>query len=613
MSLEWRGAAVVPDGERPSPDEWEPVTVPGRPAQFAGADAVAYETTFRDPREADEEHVVLVLGGTYAHTRVWCNGEQVVDHDAYFAPLRVPLPDAEEYEVVVECRTPDDRFGGLHDTDALPEERCAPGIWWRAELQTRPDPYVESLRATPRLTEDGAAVDVTATVVTDEAIDDRLTFSLRPAGDVRGGGMMDRSRVATGSGHATVQHTIDVRDPSLWEPKDRGSQPQYVVRAKIGDDEHSVRTGLRSIEYDGEDGFHVNGKRVPARGVTLLDPTPDDVERAADANANLVRIRAQAAPPAVLDACDEHGLLVWQDLPLTGPGGFDADRGADLATALEQAYSRHPSLAAVGVHDEPVTPYADGLGSGLLDRLRFRWRAWRAEYDAGPAREVADAVDDVPTFPVIGPPGIDPDAATLYPGWQYGDVDDLAWLCDRYSVGDVVAGFGAASLGADEPTDETGFDRATHDARVDGGATASQAYHARVVRTVADRLRERETHLLSVDCLRDVADAGPGLLTATGAEKAAYEALSSSYEPTQILLADPSPGESDVVVCHDRPTGTTLTVEWDHDGEREQAEHTVSAFARVTVGSLDLAAGETVTLAVAVDGTVVKNEYEIGT
>ncbi|WP_336336963.1 glycoside hydrolase family 2 protein [Haloarcula brevis] len=610
MSLEWRGAAVAPDDEMPSPDAWEPVSVPGRPEQFAGAEAVAYETTFADPRDGSDAHTLLALHGTFAHTRVWCNGELLASHDAYFEPLRVRLPEREQYRVVVECRAPEDRFGGLHATDRLPAERRVPGVWWEASLETRPDPCVSELSVEPHVSADGdAAVEMSATVLTEEPLDDRVTLSLRPEGDVRGGGMMDRARVSTDDERTTVTYTVDVRDPSLWWPHDRGEQSRYVLRAKLGDDEHSATTGLRTVSYD--DGLRVNGEAVPVRGVTLLDPTVEDVARAVEANANLVRVRAQGTPPEVVRACDDRGVLLWQDLPLSGPGSFDAERGRDLAARLDAAYARHPSFAAVGVHDEAVSPYADGLGSGFLDRLRFRWRAWRASYDAAAAESVAAAVDSVPTFPVVGPPGIDPDAATLYPGWQYGDAADLPWLCSQFGVGDVVAGFGAGALGTPDPGDSPGFDSACHDRRVDGGLDASQAYQAGVVRAVAETLRRRSAPLVVVDSLRDVGDAGMGLLAADGTEKTAFGVLADSYEPTQVVLTGTTPGTQDIVVLHDRPERADLTVEWDRNGDREQAEHTVGPFARVTVETLRLSAGDDVTLAATDGRTVVKNEYRI--
>jgi len=610
MSLEWRAAAVEPGDEPPTAETWQSIDVPGRPSEFADAEAVAYRTAFEDPRDGDEQHAVLVLDGVYARARVWLNGERVAEHDAYFEPLRIPLAVDAENELRVECRRPTDRFGGIHDTDRVPAEAAVPGIWWDARLETHPDPYVAELNVAPRVGGDGAAVAVEATVVTDDPLDDRLTLSLRPTGDVRGGGMMNRARVDTDAGRATVTHEIDVRDPSLWWPHDVGGQPRYAVRAKLDGAERTTVTGLRSVEY-GEDGLLINGQRVPARGVNLLDGTPEDVQRAIDANANLVRAHAHVLSPAVYEACDEHGLLVWQDLPLTGPGEFDAERGRGLVERLVRSRRRHPSLAAIGVHDDPIPDYADGLGSGVLDRLRFRWRAWRASYDHEPAERVAEGVDEVPTFPVVGPAGIEPDAATMYPGWRFGEPADADWVCDRYGLGDVVAEFGAGALAEGAPTELTDFDEARHEARVDGGVDDSQAQQAETVGTVAEALRRRGTDVFALYALRDVGDAGMGVLAADGTPKAAFDRLSGAFEPTQVLLADPTPGDSEVVLVHDRPTDGTATVEWDVDGEREQTQIEVDPFDRRTVSTVSLTGGTDVTLAVAIDGAVAQNHYSV--
>jgi len=609
MSLEWSAAAVDPGDGPPQPETWQPTDVPGRPSTFAGADAVAYRTSFDDPRGPEEHHAVLELDGVYAHARVWLDGEQVADHDAYFEPLRIPLPVEADNELVVECRRPEDRFGGIYDTDRVPDAASVPGIWWAASLETYPDPYVAALNVTPQVDGASASVAVEGTVVTDEPIDDRVTLSLRPTGDVRGGGMMSRARVDTEAGRAQIAQQVEVRDPSLWWPHDVGEQPRYAVRAKLDGAERTTVTGLRSVDY-GEDGLTINGQRVPARGVNLLDGAPEDIGRAMDANANLVRAHAHALSPEVYEACDEHGVLVWQDLPLTGPGAFDADRGADLLERLVRSRRRHPSLAAVSVHDEPVPDYAAGLGSGLLDRLRFRWRAWRADYDFGPAERVA-SVADLPVFPVVGPAGIDPDAATMYPGWSFGEPTDTDWLCERYDLGDVVAEFGAGAITDGDAADVADFDRGRHDALVDGGVDESQARQAHVVGTVAETLRRRRSDVLAVYALRDVSEAGMGVLAHDGTPKAAFDRLSGAFEPTQVFLEAPSPGESDIVLVHDRPIAGTATVEWDIGGDREQTEVTVDAHARVTVSTLSLSAGDDVTLAVAIDGEVAQNHYSV--
>jgi hypothetical protein len=592
MTIEWEAAPTEPGEGVPTPAEWVPVDVPGRPAQFAGEDAVAYRAAFEDPRDPAEAHTVLVLAGAFAHTRVWLNGEGLAEHDAYFEPCRVPLPVAEDNELIVECRVPDDRFGGTHATDLLAPEKTVPGIWWEARVETAPDPSVAALAVEPVLDGGETAVDVRATVVTDEPLDDRLTVSLRPAGDARGGGMMNRLHVDTDPGRATVTERIGVRDASLWWPHDHGSQPRYTIRAKLDDAERTATTGLRTVEYDGEGDLTVNGEPVTARGITVLDGRVGDVDDVVAAGANLLRAHAHALSPDVYDACDDRGVLVWQDLPLTGPGAFDPDRGTALAERLVAARRHHPSLAAVGVHDDPVAAYAEGLGSGAIDRLRFRWRAWRAGYDEADAERVADAVTDVPTFPVIGPAGTDPDAATLYPSWEFGEPADVAWLCDRYGLGTVVAEFGAGKAeGAD--------------------VASARTEQARVVGRVAEALRLRGAAIACAHTLRDEATQGMGLLTGDGAEKPAFERLATAYEPVGVFLADPTPGESDVVAINDRAGAETVTLEWDHDGDREQRELTVEGGGRATATTLTLSEGEVVTLGLAVDGAVTTNEYEI--
>ena len=615
MSLsEWTGAAVEPGDGPPTPDVWTPVDVPGPAPAFAGNDVVAYRTEFADPRDPDEHWAVLVLRGVYAHARVWLNGEQVATHDSYGRPLRVSFEPAEQNEVIIECRAPEDRFGGLHDTDLVPDTAAVPGIWWGATLETHPATFVRSLEARPRIAEDGAAIDVTATVETAERVDDRLTLSLRGEGDFQSRGMMDRAAVEAVPGEQTVvEHTVDVHDPALWWPRGFGPQHRYAVRTKLGDTERTVTTGLRSVEY-GDDGFRVNGERIPARGVNLVTADRDDVRRALEANATFVRAHAQVLPQAVYEACDEAGLLVWQDLPLTGPGAFDPERGGEVARDVADAVGRHPSLAAFGVHDDPADPFPDALGSGLFDRLRLRWRAWRTNYDHGPAEAVAEALPaGYPRFPVIGPPGTDPDAATLYPGWDYGEAADVRTVLDRYpDLGRVVAEFGAGALGEIQPDDEAGFDRATHDARAPDDPEGSQRYQAQVLKTVAEELRRRESHALAAFALRDAGDAGMGVLTSDGVAKAGYDALAASFEPVQATLDDLSPGETPVTVLNDTTEPVTAELAWEAGSADGSFAVEVAAGSQAVVGQVSVPTdAEAATLSLSLPDREVTNTYDL--
>lgn len=611
--MQWRGAEVDPDGMYPEPNSWTPVEVPGRPEEFAGADAVAYRTTLTEPLSGHASHAVLELRGCYGATTVWCDGVEVATHAVPFAPLRVPLDEYVdgETDIRVVCRRPADGFAGIYGTEEIPANDAVPGIWWGASLRTYPGTYIDQVQAMPSLDGKKGTIDVRAEVVADEPIDDRLTMSLRPAGSQRGRGMMERAPIEADAGErVTVEHTIEVRDPSLWWPADLGAQNRYELVVKFGGMEKTVSTGFCDVRFDG-DAATINGTETTLRGVNLLDSTPEDVRRAAEANANLVRTRAHVPSRDVVRACNEKGLLLWVDLPLSGAVDPDVDRGQVLATALGRHYGRAPSLAAVGVHDSPVSLFESPLGSGLLDRLRYRYRIWRASYDDSNARAIADALpSEVASFPVIGPPGIEADATTLYPGWQYLDVDDLVWVLERTANADVVAGFGAGSLAVDDPEDITGFDRRTHDAHVDGGVEESQRYQATVVKRVAEGLRNADTSVLAASALRDVGDAGMGVLAADGEPKRAYDALATAFEPVQATLADPVGTESDLVIHNDSSVRVTGTVGWESTVSTGETDVAVGANAHETVATIEVPADGSVTLRLSTGDRVVENSYD---
>ncbi|MEF8812314.1 MAG: hydrolase [Halovenus sp.] len=608
MLEEWQARAVGEGGTAE-----RSVAVPGRPSAFAGVDAVRYRTRFPDPRSGDDAVAVLRLAGLYAHATVDVTGQILgsdgpIEHDAYFEPLSVPLKPAPDNELVVTCRSPQDRFGGLHDTDMVPDRDAVPGIWWDASLETAPLPCLDRIDVHPELTDGGARLHVRTRVLTDGPLEGRLTYSLTPADDGMAAGRMERTTVtADGAGVTVAEHTIDVRDPALWWPRELGDQQRYTLRAKLDGHEHSVSTGVcETTLVDGQ--LRVNGEPLPVRGINLVTADGTDVERALEVNANLVRGHAHVLPPALYRRCDEQGLLVWQDLPLTGPGPFDTDRGRVLAGSLARTYSRHPSLAVYGVHDDPVAAFPGGLGAGFLDRLRLRWRAWQTDYDPVPAETVADALPDTePVVPVIGGPGVEGDVAAYYPGWDYGVPADVDALLDRYPA-DLVAEFGAGALADDDTTDAAGFDAARHDRHADRNADASQAYQADLLRRVTVCLRRRGVGAVAF-ALRDTDRAGMGVYAADGTPKAARDHLARAFEPVQAFLTDPGADRSAVVLVNDRPSALSTTLAWEAGEQRGEFSPTVEGRNRWTGGPIPSGA-ERVVLRLRIDGRTVENVYD---
>jgi beta-mannosidase len=134
---------------------------------------------------------------------------------------------------------------------------------------------------------------------------------------------------------------IPVREPELWWPAGMGAQPLYRLVIELRDASGSVldrcerKLGLRRLALlqqpvEGEAGssfhFSVNGREFFTGGANWI---PDDnllnritperyrerVQQARDANMVMLRVWAGGIyeDEAFYDACDELGLLVWQD------------------------------------------------------------------------------------------------------------------------------------------------------------------------------------------------------------------------------------------------------------------------------------------------------------
>lgn len=135
---------------------------------------------------------------------------------------------------------------------------------------------------------------------------------------------------------------ITVEKPQLWWPNGYGKQPLYRIRAELlrktpsGEELVDVwekRIGLRTMtmhmEKDayGEQFAHeVNGVRIFAMGADYIpednllgrvtaERTYELLKQARDANFNCIRVWGGGNYPydAFWDACDELGLIVWED------------------------------------------------------------------------------------------------------------------------------------------------------------------------------------------------------------------------------------------------------------------------------------------------------------
>ena len=156
----------------------------------------------------------------------------------------------------------------------------------------------------------------------------RVTAELRDATAVLGTGSALVTVTGTGTTVADLSIT-GIGGVTPWSP----DLPQlYTVRAMLdvpGGRPHTaeVRTGFREAVFR-DDGFYLNGERLQIFGLNRHQLFPYTGMAAAarlqrrdaeilkfELNCNMVRCSHYPQSPHFLDACDELGLMVWQEAP----------------------------------------------------------------------------------------------------------------------------------------------------------------------------------------------------------------------------------------------------------------------------------------------------------
>jgi hypothetical protein len=134
----------------------------------------------------------------------------------------------------------------------------------------------------------------------------------------------------------------------------------YYIDMSLSDGKQVVhrireRIGFRSIAVKAGDGLYVNGQRIMIRGVNRHSFRPEtgrtlskednyaDVRLMKAMNMNAVRLSHYPPDPAFLDACDELGLYVMDELG-GWHGRYDTTVGTKLVAEMVVRDVNHPSI-----------------------------------------------------------------------------------------------------------------------------------------------------------------------------------------------------------------------------------------------------------------------------
>ena len=381
----WRYAPepLSPGRETGPAERLEQVTMPHSnvPLPARAFDDRAYQIvcSYRrtlDLRSADRGARVFVdFDGVMTAATVYLNGVRLGEHRGGFVPFSFELTDGLRWSgddvLAVEVDSterPDiPPFGGHLDYLTFG------GIYRDVRLRLVPPTYLHDVFAKPvDVLTRRRRIEVSCSVESTDPPDEPLTLTTA---------VLDGDRVvASASGplpaSAWVRHTGGSRAEQvvtvdglgclrLWDLDDPCLY-RVVVTLSAADrvsDTIEVRTGLRDARF-ADGGFFLNGRRTTLRGLNRHQTYPyagaamparvqrrDAVILRQELKCNAVRTSHYPQDPSFLDACDELGLLVFEEMP--GWQHIGDEAWQDLACRDVEAMVRrdrnHPCVVLWGV------------------------------------------------------------------------------------------------------------------------------------------------------------------------------------------------------------------------------------------------------------------------
>lgn len=371
-----------------------------------------YRKTFTTPNISGKV-VTVEFDGVFMNSTVYVNGHEV-GHRPYgyssFSYDITPYLNAKGKENVIAVRC---------DNSEQPNSRwyAGCGIYRNVRLVTTSDLYIEysgTHVTTPMMNEHSATVHSVVTI-TNKGKDKRTFKFVNSVYD--GDGKRERkseiTRTLKPGESDEIEMDMQIPNPVLW---DITNPYMYELHSAIVVDNKEIDIyttpfGFRTIEFDAQTGFWLNGKNVKLKGVCMhhdLGALGSAVHKRAlerqldilqSFGVNAIRTAHNPPTPELLDMCDRRGILVmdeafdmWRRAKTQYDYAryFDAWYQTDLADFIKRDRN-HPSIVIWSVGNEILEQW-DSDEQQSLDDLPTEQRNLLMNFLAKEATgEVTDA------------------------------------------------------------------------------------------------------------------------------------------------------------------------------------------------------------------------------
>jgi beta-galactosidase len=343
-----------------NPESWEKIWV--------------YRRHFKlDTEDIRGMRIFLEMGAGMTSATLLLNGHKLGEHVGGYLPLSYELtghlqPGNNVLAVEVDSRfninVPPDKPG----KDPRSVDFWQPGGLYRpASLHLVPPVFLSDVFAKPvNVLDAGRRLEVACTIDAATMPTGALSIEVVLRDGKKTVARQETPVQLTAKGQMTVTLSLDnIGDVHLWDLEDPYLY-EVIATLSVGGKpvhDYAVRTGFRQARFTGK-GFYLNGRRVQLFGVNrhqffpfVGGAMPDRVQRRdaeilrRELNCNMVRCSHYPQSEAFFDACDEVGLMAWEEAPGWGSPLGNAEWKARAVHAVGQMVGRdrnHPSIIIWG-------------------------------------------------------------------------------------------------------------------------------------------------------------------------------------------------------------------------------------------------------------------------
>ncbi|WP_428312899.1 beta-galactosidase GalA [Hydrocarboniphaga sp.] len=337
-----------------------------------------YRRELAIPATAQGQRIALEFDGVFRDSVVWVNGHYLNHEPSGYSSFRVDITDYLHY-------------GGRNVVAVRVDASTQEGWWYEGAgiyrhvwlTQTSPlhvDHWGTFVRAT--VNGNRADVSVATTVRNDgkQAESFGLEHELRdPEGRVVARASVPARRVAVDAS-TDVPATLRVTAPKLWSLE---TPQRYTLTTQVKSggrvvDTYDTPFGIRTIRFDANEGFFLNGRHIKLHGVNnhqdhagIGVALPDAMHEARlkmlkTMGVNAIRSAHHPATPELLDACDRLGILVIDEHRMMGT----APQLRDEMERMLRRDRNHPSIILWSVGNEEWAIENTEIGTRLAREMQ---------------------------------------------------------------------------------------------------------------------------------------------------------------------------------------------------------------------------------------------------